>query len=360
VANGTNDDDGLVSRQDFRRRIAYHPRRIYAQEELSFTIHSLVTIDPPSDMLTVGEPAGNVASGVNPGAVVQGVVGFSLTHTTFAGIVTVHVVAPIPIVAADTPMQTAQRLVIALSLLPNIAANASQNAAENGAALGSVDVVIRAAGGTAAISNLTALPLQDAAQPVDFVHYNVNAVDDEQSASELRKGGPPMRRQLFKSQVTTATRISIFVVREARGGLTTSSLHQLTARGLEVDAAVRNCLTMSHDNMSGDLTAGQPTLPHEMGHALTDADHVPFDLDIQTLMSPGQMIGGHWYDSRRISGPGSGNHHYQLVGDDVDRLRVAGNWINPAPPMGHLDILQYDTTMHDLIAANVSLTFTPR
>ncbi|QSQ19130.1 hypothetical protein JY651_27690 [Pyxidicoccus parkwayensis] len=360
VADGTNNDNGLVNRQDLINRVRVHCKRIYAQEELTFTINAVTTVDPPSDMLTVSEPDGANATGTNAGGVVQGQVGFTLTYTPFHGLAVVHNLGPFAIPAHNTPMQTANTLVTALNLLANIQAQASQNAPENGAAAGSVDIVITANNGTAAISNLTAANLQDQTQPVERVQFDVNAVDDEQPASSLRKGGPPMRRQLFKSQATAPDRISIFVVREARGGLTTSSLHYLSARGLGVDAAVRNCLTMKYQNVDGELTERIPTLPHEIGHALTDADHVDFNVDNQSLMHPGQTITHQWYDTRRISGPGNAAHRYQLVGDNTHRLLVGGIWPNGAPAVGHLDLIEYNTTMHDLIAANGSLTFTAR
>lgn len=364
VADGTNQDNGLVTQAAYRARVRVNCRRIYAQEELSFTFGGLRTIDPPSDMLVVAEgdavqPNGANAQGDN-GQGVQGVVGFTLTYTPFAGVAQVHAIGPIDIPAGSTPAQTAALLVQALTVPPlaNIGAVASPNPPDAGTVQGSVDILITAANGMAHISALTADAAQDANQKVQSVRFNVGAVDDDQGASVLRKGGPPMRRQLFKSHATNPQHISIFVVAENRGGLTTMAMHPLTATGLNTDPAVSNCLTMNFNNMSDDLAYAPLTLPHEIGHALSDADHVPFNVDNKSLMHPGQMMSTDGYATSRISGPGYAPHPYQLVGDNVLRLARGANWVDPAP--GVLDLIEYNTTMHDLIAANGSILFTPR
>ncbi|MCB1037855.1 MAG: hypothetical protein KDD47_28735 [Acidobacteria bacterium] len=352
--DGTANDNGLVHQQDVRRRIARNCRRFWAQEEITFTLDTLETIDPPCDMLTISEPTGADASGHVAGGDAPGQIAFTLTNHRFAADPVLHAVGPYNVPDGNTPAQTAGALRLLINELPNLTATVHQNAPENGQAQGSVDLVIACDNGHATITHLTGEDAQDSAQKAAVVVFNRNAVEDEQSASQVRKGGPAMRRQLFKSVATGPQRISVFVVREARGGLTTSSLAQLAGAGQGVDAAVRNCLSMQYQAMSDDLAHMAVTLPHEIGHALTDADHVPAERDIQTLMHPGQLFGGDWYDNKRISGPGLPDHDYDIISN------AGAPVLGDMPPAHHIRITRVQTTMHALIAQNDSLTFTPR
>lgn len=351
--DGSDQDNGLVTQAAVDGRIRRNCRRVYAQEELTFTLASLTTVDPPCDMLTIADPAGDLASGHRQADLVAGRVGFRITIDPFDhGPAVQHVVAPILVQANDTPLQTAQALAAAIGNIGHLNAVASGNAAECGQALGSADVVIHCDNGHASLDQLTQDADQDSAQKVAIARFNVLAVDDEQAASEMRKGGPPMRRQLFKSFVTQPTRISVFVVREARGGLTTASLWQVQPR---VDALVRNCISMNAGNVDPDLDHIYLTLAHEMGHALTDADHVPMDPALEgSLMNAGQQLNGQWYDNKRISGPGIGNHSYEIVSDQGAPVGHA------VVPLAHLRLTAVQTTMHTLIGQNGSLAFVNR
>jgi hypothetical protein len=310
-------------------------------------------------MLTVSEPDGANATGHRAADGTQGVVGFTVTISPWDHSPNVvSVVAPIGIPGGNTPVQTAGLLAAAINNLANLTARVSQNAPENGRAQGSVDVVITCATGHAAITpaNLHTDVNQDSAQKVAVSVFNRLQVDDAQPAEQIRKGGPPMRRQLFKCVQTTTTRISVFVANEQRGGLTTSSLFLLAPAGRNVDAEVRNCLSMQPDRMDGDLepeTTNFLTLAHEIGHALTDADHVPDTVDI-SLMHAGTNYRHEYYDDKRITGPGWANHAYDIITDaglPTDGIAVPANYIR---------LVRVQTTMHALIAANTSLTFTPR
>jgi hypothetical protein len=203
-------------------------------------------------------------------------------------------------------------------------------------------------------------PYQDDAQIVTRTSFDVDSVDDlDQTADEMRRAAPPMRRLLFKSSVIHANRINIWVVKEDRGGLTTSALAYLHGAGLSTGAAVRNCLTMKKGAMDDDdIDFMYITLPHEIAHALADCDHVPGDHNNMSLLHPGQTVKEKFFDDKRISGPGSLNH-------PVMRISNAGPaWTN-APAVGPsgaspLGVITINTTLHALIAANNSITKTPR
>lgn len=349
--DGTDQDNGLVTQAAVQGRIRRNCRRTYAQEELTFNLASLATIDPPCDGLTVADPNGDLASGHRQADQQAGRIGFRITIQPFNGGQAVqHNVGPINVQANDTPLATAQALAHAIGQIAHLNAAASQNAAECGQARGSADVVIHCDNGHATLDQLTQDGDQDSTQKARLVNFNVNAVDDEQPANEWRKGGPPMRRLLFKSVQTQANRLSVFVVQEARGGLTTGSLWQINPH---VDAAVRNCISMNAGNMDPDLDHLYLTLPHEMGHALADADHVPMDVE-GALMQAGQAMGGNWYDNKRVSGPGLANHDFAIVSDNGNP--VAGGHV----AHGHLRATNVQTTMHALIAQNGSLQFQNR
>lgn len=364
AADGTNQDNGVVSHDAYRQRVRVNCRRVFAQEELSFTFGDLRTIDPPSDMLVVAEADDDRANGANArgnnGQGQQGQIGFTLTYTPFAGVAQAHVIGPLDIPAGNTPVQTAALLLQALTVPPraNITALAMPNPPDAGTVQGSVDIMITAANGTARITGLTADEQQDADQKVQNVHFDTNWLVSDQDALSLRKAGSPTRRQLFKSQPTNPQHISIFVVRQGHGGLTAMALHPLAVRGLGTDPAVCNCLTMNYGFMDDDLAFGLLTLPHELGHALSDADHLPRNLEIRSLMVAGLSQNPDGTGNFRISGPGYAPHPYQLVGDNVLRLARAATWVEPVPAA--LDLIEYNTTMHDLIAANGSILFTPR
>lgn len=366
----------LVSVAEFTARVQVNCRRIYAQEELSFVINSLQIIDPPSDMLTVAErtehhlpgPTGRNAAGTSADITRQGRVGFTLTQHPANGAPTAQVIGPILIPANNTPMQTALLLVAAINQPPIgqqqvFTATASQNFAEHGEAQGSVDISIVAQNGTARITQLTPAKDQDKAQPVECIQFNVAKVPDEQPASILRKGGYPMRRQLFKSRLLNHQHISIFVVNQTRGGLTTMTLQDLVGRGVGIDASVHNCITMNATEMNARLDLSYTILPHELGHALTDVDHVPMDADNQSLMHANMVEDRGWENTRRISAQVANvGHVYEVVGDNTLRLALNAAWLPhaPVPGPGEIGTMIHTTTMHDLIAANTSLLFTPR
>lgn len=357
VADGTNNDNGLVTQAGARGRVRRNCKRLYAQEELTFTMHSLATVDPPSDMLTVSESAGADAIGHRPDSDVLGRVGMRIVVTLHNGNTANYDVA-VNQAANNTPMQTATALVNAINNAGNgvLTAAATQNAPEGAAGQGSVDIILTAVGGRAAVTQLTPANSQDEDQVVTSIAFDVNALDEDQPATKFRKGGDPMRRQLFKSFTTNPQRLSIFVVNEARGGLTTTSLHYLNGAGFPVDAAVRNCISMQAARMDDQYDFGYLTLPHEIGHALTDADHVPDTADVLSLMHAGQIMTGNHFDTKRISGPGIGNHA-------VERVSNVGPWAQHgagAPGAGPLGLQEATTTLHTLIAANGSLTFTAR
>lgn len=350
VPDGTANDNGFVQRQHVYDRIMRNCRRIWAQEELTFTIHRRETVDQPCDMLTVGDPAGDDASGHQPRSAVQGQVGLTITiHPFVSGAPTNLVLGPLVINGGDSPTVTAGLIQQAIAAAGHgLAAHVSSCAPEGAAAQGSADIIISCTTGHASVSAISPDTQQDSAQLVQKIEFNINQVSDEQPCSQSRKGGPPMRRQLFKAYPINPQRLNIFVVKESRGGLTTSALDYLP--GHRADADVGNCISMNADHMTEELDSYPLTLPHEIGHALVDADHTDWG-ENGSLMMPGQSMGGHNDDTKRVSGPG----HNETI------LRVsdaAAVWREP--PVGPLGIAAVNTDLHQLIAGNGSLTFLNR
>jgi hypothetical protein len=352
--DNTNNDNGLVLQQNLRDRIERNCRRVWAQEELTFTVDLLETVNPPCDMLTVGDPDGNDASGHREGSVLQGQVGMTITVQPLAGGMPAQVaIGPILITANDPPVTTAGNIQQAIALAGNgLNARVSACAPEGAALQGSADIIITCAGGHATVTAISPDDEQDSAQPVEVVRFNINAVSDEQFPSQSRKGGEPMRRQLFKTYAVDPQRINVFVVREARGGLTTSALDYLPNHPADND--VMNCVSMDAPNVDGNLDQNPLTLPHEFGHALTDADHSEF-LPTGCLMIAGQLMTGNTDDTKRVSAQ---PHTVTIdrVADVTYQPLVAFN----NPPTGPLGVKRVITDLHQLIAANGSLTLNNR
>ncbi len=349
-ADGTNNDNGVVQRQHAERRILRNARRIWAQEELTFVIQRMDTVDPPNDMLTVGEPDQPNSSGHQQGSLTPGQIGFRINVNQFGGANTVHQVGPFNVPAGNTSVQTAQLIqqrVNALNIL-NLQVQRLANPAEGGAAQGSVDVLFARPNSFVTLTHLTGNNQQDSAQKVAVVHFDTANINQNNQATNARRGGTPMRRLLFKSYPTNHQRINIFVINDNTfGGLTTGSLHALAGVNLDVIQEVRNCLTMNADAMDANFDTLYVILPHELGHALTDADHLPLgeNIDVGGLMFSIPNVQGNWYDNRRISGPGQPNHPYEHLG------HLGG---------GVLGLVQVNTTTHAFIVANGSLNFNNR
>lgn len=355
--DGTQNDNGFVTREAATRRLHRNCRRVWAQEELTFELRHIETVDPPCDMLTVADPDGRDASGHvpnQPGA--PGRVGFRVTNAVFGGNAVQHQVGPLTIAANATPTQTAAQIVNALNQLAHIQAVAMPCAVQGAAAQGSVDILIHCDDGHVTLDQLTPAAQQDSAQPVAIVHVDVANVPDHNFPSHYCAGGPPARRLVFKAFQTHPQRLSVFVVRQGRGGLTTGALGYLNG-GPRVDAAVRNCMTMKRDNMSANLDEGFGIFPHEIGHALTDADHTG---QIEgALMFMNTNVAGEWYDTKRVTGPGFPAHDYEILADNAYQNANGGFWTT-APGQNVLGVLRVQTTTHDLVAANATLTFTNR
>jgi hypothetical protein len=362
-ADGSTADNGLVRQAVVRRRVARNCRRFYAQEELTFTVNRLETIDPPSDMLVVAEPNGELSAGARPApnAAQVGEVVLQITLDRHDGTSTVYNIPAVAVANGNTPRQTADALVTAINnnCAGDVTAAATTNAVDGAEPRGCADVLLASAAGLARVTAISDVADQDSAQIVRLVHFNVGSMDDDQqTANEMRRAAPPMRRLLFKSAAIHATRINIWVVNEDRGGLTTTAMRALHGAGLATDASVRNCITMKSGAMDDQYDFMAVTLAHEIAHALADCDHVPAARDNMSILHPGQVIAQQFYDDKRISGPGSPNH-------PVDQVSNAGPAWQIAPDVGPsgaspLGVVRLNTTLHALIAANTSITKTAR
>jgi hypothetical protein len=350
LPDGTGNDNGLVQRAEARQHVLQPCRRMWAQEELTFGVAAVGTIDPPSDMLTVGDPDGATASGTRASGKKPSYVRLRVTIERFDGRTDVTDLAPVNHGAGELPPVMARRLATALGRVANVQARASVNVTGNGQANPSADVVVTCATGIARLAHITRAS-EDTLQKVEVVTYDRQQLDGDQDIDDLVSGGPPMRRMLFKSVATQPDRISVFVVRQQRAGLTTSALVALNTL---IPAEVRNCMTLSHGRTDQDLADTPGTFAHEVGHALTDADHTDGTF-AGDLMYSGRTIRGDWYDGKRVSGPGIANHGIEVVRTAGLEVRVIHQ-----PPHGHRRLTAIQTTAHALIVQNTSLTFTNR
>jgi hypothetical protein len=284
VANNQG-DDGVVTRDDVSRRFLINNRRIYAQEELAFVIHSLETVDRPSQMLAVGDPDGQNASGQNGAGNGTGVVGFTLNVQPFNGNLQAFVVNAGQVQANSTPDQTAQ--LIEQAALQAVGQNVqgfavarSQNPAVDGANAGSVDLLFSAPNAFVSIANLTQAAAQDAQQTVAAVEVDLDPFIIGASITNAHVGSP-MQRNLYKSFTAQPTRLNLYVV--TRLGGANAIAHTLNSGrrlGLAFQSlpAMENCFCFSVPTMDGQIDTKPANLSHEIGHALMDnAEHALSD-----------------------------------------------------------------------------------
>ncbi|PYT16345.1 MAG: hypothetical protein DMG59_10715 [Acidobacteria bacterium] len=266
-------DNGVVRLQDIRKRINIFCRRHWAQDLVKFRILLSRTVDLPSNMLTVSDATGSVASGADLAGLFPGRVGFTIRVQRFgAAPDSVHVVPPMNINAGDTPEATAGRIRDAINAIPGLSARVSVNPPEVGDPNGSADILITdSQNGRITITDLSSVIDQDSTQIVAVSDVNLNFL--------IRNGfgdyhvGHPHERNLYKMLDTGDDRIDIFVVQSFDGrpnllGFTVTAQSDLDANRQPL-SGMFNTIVMRAD--SADDTDNQPyALPHEIGHALLD------------------------------------------------------------------------------------------
>src|SRR5262249_31595034 len=137
---------------------------------------------------------GTAASGTGAGQV-----GFTVNVQRFGGGSNArHVVAPIAIPAASTPVNTAGLCKAAIEAFPGLRATVSPNNPETGNPDGSCDVLIsEVSGGRVTITNLTPVANQDQDQTVQAIGLTMS-VHFRNSLADYHVGHPE-QRNLVKS-----------------------------------------------------------------------------------------------------------------------------------------------------------------
>ncbi|HEX4748440.1 MAG TPA: hypothetical protein VH302_02765 [Bryobacteraceae bacterium] len=278
--SGGAGDNGIVKIADMRNRITTHVRRHWAQAHVKFQVLRVQVVDPPSDILTVGDATGSRALGVSAGSAAPGQVGFTVNVQRFGGAAnSVHIVPPITYPdpanpTADAPADTANLIIAAINAIAHLNATVSANNTEVGNFDPSVDILIQdLLGGRVTITNLTPLASQDTFQQISSASVGANAAGNiniqiRNALTDIHVGHPE-QRALCKQLDTGDQLIDIQVVNTIRfRGFTLAELMHQDATRRPVTGMVNQIIM--HQN-SADGTPNNPfSLPHEIGHILTD------------------------------------------------------------------------------------------
>ena len=264
-------DDGIVKLADMQKRIQKWVRRCWAQAHIRPTIVTLQTMDLPSDMFTISDATGLPAKGNSPGTTAPGVIGFTISVQRFGKSPdTVHPVAPITVPAGSTPSQTAALIKQQIDALPGLSATSSPNSPEHGDPDGSCDLMIRdAASGRITITNVTADASQDEDQNIAAVALTMT-VNFRNGDNDYHVGHPEQRTLVKALDTPGDVVLDIQVVDVIPGlrGFTVPERKSFHADRQPV-SGVKNSIIM--EKLSSDSSATNPfSLPHEIGHILTD------------------------------------------------------------------------------------------
>ncbi len=291
---GGGDDDGFVKRGEVQERVDTFCRRVWAQAQIQFDVVRLETVDFPSHMLAVGEVeddddvkgTGKPAKGEVAGGSKQGEVGFTITMESFgAAKDTTHAIGPLKVAKGWAPDDTAAAIKEAIdkAKVPDLEVKVSPNPKLVIAPLGkeedfssagvhSVDVLLLTpAGKRATISALTPRKQQDADQPVRAVAAETDPLP---IWNDVDRGhiGSPAQRNIAKCLDTGDPKvIDVYVVDQmGANGQTIPASNRLDPRFAPC-AALVNTLFLRRAVAGGDAEQNNPyTLPHEIGHVLTD------------------------------------------------------------------------------------------
>jgi hypothetical protein len=292
------DDDGIIKMADIRKRVQTFARRCWAQSHIRWNLVTLQTQDFPSDSIAVADLTGLPAKGNQLGSAVKGQVGFRLSVQRFNGAAnSVHNVAPFDVPAGSTPQQTANLIKQKIDAIAGLSAVASINSPETGNPDGSCDVLIsEASGGRVTVTNMNAN--QDEDQKV--AAFSLSMTIQFRNAATNYHVGHPEQRNLVKSLNTpgdVVVDIQVVDVVPNTRGFTVPELKTLNANRQPV-SGVKNSIIMP--SISTDSTTANPfSLPHEVGHIMTD-DGLHSTDDTQLMRSGTSGTSSAVDDSKRI------------------------------------------------------------
>ena len=288
-ANGAG-DDGYVGLQGVEDRVRIFCRRVWAQAGVVPNLIRLETVDPPSDMLTVGdvpqadfahdEDAATRRMGLDalgrPGLTGRSEVRLRLTHHRWIYADASYDVGPVAVTADATPAETAERLRRAIDRanVPDLAVEVSRNPdlAEFPGRY-TVDVLLRPEDGWIRITGLTPVDQQDRDQKVLAVRCDVDPFPFRGSADHAHIGSPEQRNLIKSLGSRDPAVLDVFVLNQIPlNGHTIPATNRLAARLCPHDWMKNTLLlraqaagAVPEDITTTDLPY---TLPHEIGHAL--------------------------------------------------------------------------------------------
>lgn len=286
-------DNGVVTLDQIKRRIEIFCRRHWAQAHVRFNFSRLETVDLPSNMITVADATGSLASGTNPAGTGPGQVGFTIRVQRFGGAANPppQVVPPLNVPAGSTPLQTANLIKAAIDALPGLSAVVRDNPPEVDDLVGSEDVLIFSGDippGRITVTNLSAIANQDSTQLVAV--SNLSLIMQRRNFFNDYHVGHPEQRNLYKMLDTGDQVIDIFVLSSMPGlaGLTVPEQNHLNANRRLV-SGMMNTIVLARTAADGPQADGSFSNPyalaHEIGHALLD-DGLHAD-NLQELMQGG-------------------------------------------------------------------------
>jgi hypothetical protein len=298
---------GGVTKQNVRRRTYKWFRRAYAQLSLAPKLLGVIKIyDPPSaDMVTVSDPLGTPASGLNAAGTASTLTfDIDAPPVVGAGPPAAPTRVSVALAAGRTPTQVCTAIVAALPA--GFAGAVHTNATATNQATPSADVIITRTGADAAvrvvIRNETT---NDTALTVGVARVNIATVNTDAPGgfATLLVSTPEARRILrFRG---TDNRLDFFVVGSITGarGVAYVPATDLAAQ-YRPPAFCRWSVLMASSVMSGG--DNDPfSFPHEAGHILNDAFHADTtDANVanQLMTGTGTDAANGVATSKRISG----------------------------------------------------------
>ena len=273
TVEGGPGDNGSVKLADMRKRMQTFVRRAWAQAHVKPKIVTLQTMDLPSDMITASDATGLPAKGNQLGTAIPGQVGFTLSVQRFGGPAnSTHVIAPFNIPAGTTPENTAKLIKAKIEAFPGLTATPSINHPEFGDPDGSCDLLISdSQKGRITITNMNAN--QDEDQKVAAVGLTMT-VQFRNSNDDYHAGHPEERCLIKQLDTPGDVVIDIAVVDVVPGtrGFTMTEQKTMILNRQPV-SGMKNAIMLP--KIAGDSSTTNPfSLPHELGHVLTDnANH---------------------------------------------------------------------------------------
>jgi hypothetical protein len=275
----TEDSDGVISFDDARRRILKNTRRIWAQDGIAFGDPRIRMLDPPSDMLAIGDPDGDRAS--PKGAQLS----FAFTIEPYSwrsSLKSGYYTKTMQIAGGSTPRQTAHQIAAEIRAfnVDGLVTTVHGNSPKVGGVGHSADVMFSCPWGRLRFKELTLEQFQDPQQKVELVACNPQVLQIRSSIVDSHIGGPE-QRLVYRSVTTDPAALNIFVA-QSIGGATAQAIcaNLYLPLHLQAQPALRNCIAVPAGCMDDRLDIKPATLAHEIGHVLMDHAEHPSDTDL--------------------------------------------------------------------------------